>query len=103
MTIRVLFTVVATAAFIVAALARNAVAQTNVSINWTDTKQTIDGFGAGQNASATNPDSNYYAGFLANHAKRSEIMDLAFSPTAGIGLSIFRTSVTPSNALTRTA
>lgn len=50
MTIRVLFTVVATAAFIVAALPRGAAAQTNVSINWTDTKQTIDGFGAGQNA-----------------------------------------------------
>lgn len=61
-------------------------AASDVSINWNDLKQEIDGFGASQAA-------DVYADAVYNLAARSEVMDLLFSQTNGIGLSILRCEV----------
>jgi O-glycosyl hydrolase len=82
-------------AFIWSASPSKAYGQATVTIEWSYTLQTIEGFGVGQVSSAISSDPNYNAGFLVNHVKKNEIMDLAFSASSGIGLSIFRTAVMP--------
>lgn len=63
-------------------------AATNVSVNWNDVKQEIDGFGVSQ---AGWSDAIYDL----QEPARSEIMDLLFRDDIGIGISIFRGALFP--------
>ncbi|WP_237391625.1 glycoside hydrolase family 30 protein [Paenibacillus dendrobii] len=58
-------------------------AASDVSINWNDIKQDIDGFGVSQ---AGWSDAIYDL----QEPVRSQVMDLLFTPDTGIGISIFR-------------
>ena len=87
----------------------DALAQSAININWTgpcptanDAKapcQTIDGFGVSQTAGDPDyaPDPEGLAKVLHGwpEPQRSQIVDLAFSPTNGIGLTILRSKIRP--------
>ncbi|WP_193726869.1 glycoside hydrolase family 30 protein [Paenibacillus guangzhouensis] len=63
-------------------------AATDVTVNWNDVKQDIDGFGVSQ---AGWSDAIYDL----QEPARSQIMDLLFDPNNGIGVSIFRGAIFP--------
>ncbi|MDR9854194.1 glycoside hydrolase [Paenibacillus sp. VCA1] len=71
-----------------AALPFTAQAASDVTVNWNDVKQEIDGFGVSQ---AGWSDAIYDL----REPARSEVMDLLFRPDIGIGISIFRGALFP--------
>ncbi|MEI0737140.1 glycoside hydrolase [Paenibacillus sp. JTLBN-2024] len=71
-----------------AAVPFTAHAASDVTVNWNDVKQEIDGFGVSQ---AGWSDAIYDL----QEPVRSEIMDLLFKPDTGIGISIFRGALFP--------
>ncbi len=83
---RALVTIFSMVAALLVVNARTASGQATVTINWTDTRQTIDGFGTAQGGD--------YSDRIHDSPHRTQIMDLAFSnATGGIGLTIFRAEV----------
>lgn len=72
---------------------------TPVAIDWNDVRQSIDGFGVAQTAadpSDTAPGAYDLASLLRGFVGVHQILDLTFSRTAGIGLTIFRSKIRPS-------
>ncbi|MEG1687705.1 MAG: hypothetical protein RR276_07470, partial [Angelakisella sp.] len=61
-----------------------AAATTEIEIDWNNVRQTIDGFGVTQEEECT---------YVMQEPARSEVMDLLYSQTGGIGLSILRTEI----------
>lgn len=66
----------------------NVLANSSVTVNWNDTKQKIDGFGAS---------SAWIAGAIQAYpiTTRTQLLDALFSPTNGAGLSIIRNRIPP--------
>jgi len=70
------------------AVPRSASAATDVTVNWNDVKQPIDGFGVSQAG---------WSGAIYDlqEPARSQVMDLLFKPDTGIGISILRGEIFP--------
>ncbi|MBA3462813.1 MAG: VCBS repeat-containing protein [Deltaproteobacteria bacterium] len=66
-----------------------------VTINWNDVRQTMDGFGAAQVGGINFTNDHDLAHYLYTwpEPQRSQVMDLAYSQTLGIGLTIHRSKV----------